>query len=362
MGISSDGDWRPLNSMRLKTDFKIDPSSVEGYDLLAIGEVCYTQDTTHIGTKLRNRLLKPSILLPFGNKIISLSHLKILLDTVPKDKHGLVDKDVSPDDRQNYAALEKIMDERVLEALKQNVFDSEATVVFLKVCKCVTSSYLDVKLQPTERIHRIWYALFIIRFWREWILSSSRYDLQDNFISENAFICLELNALSMLRLAVKLRNSGKSEWFLPHLFDSQPCESTFRQMRSMGTLNFTKINFTLLDIFHLIERVELQNDIVYNRLANTDIVFPRVKKRAELGLEHKNVHGLPSNQDLIRIIKTAREDAKKVAIEFGMFTENFKVELSSMKDVKTKKKGKQMLAIVKMMTMLNNLSSMTKIN
>lgn len=162
--VSSDGDWRPLNSMRYKSNFDIDPLSETGYGSLSLENLSYTQDTTHIGTKLRNRLLKPSILLPFGNKVISLAHLKILLDTVPKDKHGLVDRDVSPEDRQNYASLEKIMDERVLDAMKQHVFDSEATIIFLKICKWITSSYLDIKLKPTERIYRIWHAIFLIRF------------------------------------------------------------------------------------------------------------------------------------------------------------------------------------------------------
>lgn len=109
LGISSDGDWRPLNSMRVISNFNINPMSEEGYSLLSDQAVCYVQDTTHIGTKLRNRMLKASILLPFGNKIISVSHLKILIDNVPKHQHGLVYKDISPEDRQNFSSLEKVM-------------------------------------------------------------------------------------------------------------------------------------------------------------------------------------------------------------------------------------------------------------
>lgn len=190
MGVSSDGDWRPLNSMRFRSKFDFNPLSETGYNILSIEELleelCYIQDMIHIGTKLRNRILKTSVSLPFGTKIISQSHLKILLDNVPKHKHGLVYKDVSPEDRQNFASLEKLMEERVWEALKQNVFDSDATIVYLKICKWITSSYLDVKLPPIERVYRIWKALFILRFWRNWILRSSRLNLKDNFITENA--------------------------------------------------------------------------------------------------------------------------------------------------------------------------------
>lgn len=124
-------------------------------------------------------------------------------------------------------------------------------------------------------------------------------------------------------MELKLRNAGKPELFLPHLFDSQPCESAFRQMRSMGTINFTKINFTLLELFYLIERVELQNKIVYNPLAHTDINFPRVKERVK---HDACVFDLPSNEQLISTLKLAQEDAKKIAIEFGIFSEKFNVE------------------------------------
>lgn len=61
----------------------------------------YFEDTAHIGTKLRNCLLKVSILLTFGTKLISLTHLKELLKLAPKDVHGLVRSDISPDDPQS---------------------------------------------------------------------------------------------------------------------------------------------------------------------------------------------------------------------------------------------------------------------
>lgn len=100
------------------------------------------QDTTHIGTKLRNLLLKPSVLLPFGNSAISLAHLKLLIKNVPKDIHGLTRTDISPDDRQNYKSLEKIMEKRVIDALSKYVVGSEATTTFLIICKYITSSFL----------------------------------------------------------------------------------------------------------------------------------------------------------------------------------------------------------------------------
>lgn len=75
--------------------------------------VCCIQDTVHVGTKLRNRLLVPSILLPLGNRLISVTHLKLIINNAKKEDHGLVMKDICPDDRQNFGSLEKIMSQRV---------------------------------------------------------------------------------------------------------------------------------------------------------------------------------------------------------------------------------------------------------
>lgn len=206
------------------------------------------------------------------------------------------------------------MQKQVSEALKQHVFDSEATVVFIRLCKLIISTFLDTNLKPLERVYNIWHSVFVLRIWRNWIRTSTIYNLKDNFISENAHTCIELNALGLLHLIIKLRDAKKPEWFLTHMFDSQPCESTFRQMRSMGTINFTKINFTFLELLHLVERVELQNEIMYNRLANVDIKFPR----NNITKEYKHVDNLPSNEELIGTLKSAQQDAKKLAFEFGM--------------------------------------------
>lgn len=47
------------------------------------------------------------------------------------------------------------MEYRVEEALKKYVIDSEATIVYLQICRNVTSSSLDEKLTPDERVYRI---------------------------------------------------------------------------------------------------------------------------------------------------------------------------------------------------------------
>lgn len=308
-GFSSDGDPRLLSSMlyytkqNLLKDQNGDiPDFVRHISLLCL------QDIIHLLTKLRNRLLLASIHLPLGNKLISLSHLKLLINNVSKSTHGLVMKDICPDDRQNFNSLERMMTQRVYDALSENIVGSEGTVMYLKLCEVIASSLIDETLKPEERIFKLTYAAFFFRIWRKW-LQKSNLSVEENFISRNAYTCIELNAANIVLLTKRFRDQNIEELFMPTLFNSQPNEEIFRQFRSMGTINFTKINFTLLELFHLVGRVELQNDIVYFKLAEKDIQFPRNK----LNQAKLNQHKLPSDTQISETINKAKD-----ALNFGM--------------------------------------------
>lgn len=325
LGISSDGDPRLLNAMKCSTKFCIDGKLEDDilFTNLSDTEFVCIQDTIHAGLKLRNRYLKPSIILPIGNKVISVSHLKILINSIEKDVHGVVMKDICPEDKQNFKSLEKIMDQKVLDALSKYVIESEATVMYLKLCSEIVSSYNKADLSPIDRVYRIFHATYFLRIWRMWILRKSKqnlngnekhYSLSNNFISSNAYVCVEINAHNLVRLIRKLRDSNLEKLFLPYLFASQPCEETFRQLRSMGTINFTKINFSMLEVIHMIHRIEVQNDIVYSKLSNLDVNFPRNR----IQTNHKIKFRLPNDNDIKIAMSTAKEDAIKDAMTFGM--------------------------------------------
>lgn len=309
-GISSDGDARLLSAMRSKINFKFN-AFIDSYEHFNAVDIIFTQDHPHVGTKLRNRLLKPSISLPFGTKPISVTHLKILIEAAPKDVHNLVSSDIAPDDRQNFGSLQKIMKTNVLNALKRYVIGSDATIIYLKICNDVTSSFLDVDLLPIDRVSRIWNAIFLLRIWRDFIEKSDVYNIDDNFITENAYTCIELNGLALIKLIVSMRNTP--ELFLPSIFDSQMCEKTFRQLRSMGTQNFTKINFTMAELLHMVSRIDIQNDIAYFRLANK-AEFPRITKNEG----PRKIHSMPSNAEIAAAIGKALSDAVNCAAQFGM--------------------------------------------
>lgn len=253
--------------------------------------------------------------------MISLSHLKILINNVPKETHGLVLSDICPDDRQNYGSLEKMMSARVINSLQESVIGSEGTMMFLRICEEVTSSLTKVDLQPLERIYKLWYATFFIRSWRKW-MKETKFKLKENFITLNAYKCIEINAANLILIIKRFRDEGMEQLFIPTLFNSQANEEIFRILRSMGTMNFTRINFTLLELFHLIGRVELQNNIVYIKLAGKNISFPRNKiNDAEL-----NRSKLPTDKEISDTMDRARNAAINDASKFGIHTEPSQIE------------------------------------
>lgn len=317
LGISSDGDERLLRAMKTETSLDL----TIGSDLSQHFVMCpiKVQDTTHIATKLRNRFLNSSILLQMGSMSVTVEHIKDMLLLESKEVHGLFLHDVCPDDRQNYSSFEKITEQCVLQSLKKHIVDSDATVMYLDLCKDIASSFLDRNLEPIERIYKIWHAVYFLRCWRKWI-QSSNFTLDNNFLTRNSYLCIELNAHAIVHLIIRLRTDQQQNLFLPDLFSSQPCEYTFRQMRSMGTANFTKINFNLYELLHMIARVEIMNKVMHTY---KEINFPRMDIKAQRAQNIAIKNNFPSNENIINTMKRAQSDAIKDAAKFDMhFSEN----------------------------------------
>lgn len=362
MGFSADGDSRLLSSMRSKVNLDFSELSEESLQKYFdnVDSAVYIQDTIHIATKLRNRLLKPSIMLPMGDYQVSIAHIKMLLSLVEKDVHGLVLSDICPEDRQNFQSFEKITELRVLKSLEKTIFGSEATIAYLKICVNIVSSFLNMDLKPSERIYRIWHSVYFLRAWRKW-LQNMKYKVSDHFISANSYACIEINAHGLISAIQLFRNNMQPDMFLPYLMASQPCEHIFRQMRSMTTANYTKINFSLFELLHLISRVELMNEIIYTRMNIDGVNFPRAYKvydnstsistetSIELNIETNHEMGLasniaqpraqqllPTNREIIQVLLNARSDALKYAADIGMqvqIAEIEKCDLSKGKEV-----------------------------
>lgn len=279
------------------------------------------QDTIHIGTKLRNRLLNAN--LKIGRHTISIEHLKKLLKLFPKAAPHLTDSVVCPTDRQNFDSVLKICDNRVISLLS-TASDTQGTIMYLKIIQNILRSFLDVTLTPLEQIRFIWVATFLLRLWRESIIQNKTQKLKDNFITTNSYVCVEINAHSLILLILELKSKNLDRLFNIELFGSQPCENNFRQLRSLSSTFSTVTDCSLLEATHKMARIELQNRITYE-LKGFD--FPRLGVHSKKYfsntdrngvLPKKNWNKLPNKTEIIHEVEMAKLEAKEIAKSLGI--------------------------------------------
>ena len=180
ISFGADGDSRLLRAMKISSNLKIKTADASHFQLspsyltteipnpkqwtwfwLKSTPVLYIQDFVHVAVKLKSRLLKPSVILPLGNFLAGLHHLKFLLTTFTKDQHGIRHKDLEHKDKQNFEAVTRITTSCVFDLLEQ-VPDAKGTMHYLKCMHYFVDAYLNKKLNPLERIHKAWYTIFFL--------------------------------------------------------------------------------------------------------------------------------------------------------------------------------------------------------
>lgn len=295
------------------------------------------QDTIHIGTKLRNRLLNTT--LKIGKYDVKVEHLESLVENFTKEKHFLCLSTIKTNDRQNFDSVLRICDEKVIDLLS-NVDGSEGTILYLRVLSNILQSFLDSRLTPIERIRKIWFSTFILRIWKKFIIQTTKRSkgkksnekkekgdgsLQDQFISQNCYACVEINAHSLVFLMLYLKERKLDHLFNTEMLGSQQCESFFRQIRSLTSTYSTVSNGSLLEIIHRITKIELQNKISHIKLKHYS--FPRLGKPSGSYYPHVNRNGinlsdtlikLPSQEEIIREIELAKIEAIEYAETLGI--------------------------------------------
>ena len=84
----------------------------------------------------------------------------------------------------------------------------------MQIIASTVDSYLDMSLSPLERVEKSWYANFFVGYWREWILLSERYTLKWNFITNNVYLCIELNAHALLTFLMNARDNANKNYLV----------------------------------------------------------------------------------------------------------------------------------------------------
>lgn len=322
--FSSDSDSKFNRAMRKNSHLGCKSVTFDAAWFKCGGDVTsipyYVQDTPHLVGKMRNLLVKTlryPEMLQFGNYIIKLNHLEFLLNHFPKDQHQLTETILRPEDKQNFASVLRICDEKVRHLLLDHVQGSAGTVKYLEIIQNFHDSYMNTTLSPLERVSKLWYSTFLARIWRQFVLKKPNKTLRDNFITSNTFSCMEHNAHAMVLIILFLRASNQPNLFKPWLYSSQPCEGFYRLLRSFTPCFSQVTNCTVKEMLYRIHRIGLQNDISND--SSNKIIFPD-KLKAKYH-ERTNDFTLPSKDEILQEIIEAKTKAVDDAIILGLMNE-----------------------------------------
>ena len=279
--------------------------------------VAFVQDTVHVAVKMKARLLKPSIVLPLGRYVAGAHDLKTVQYVYGKDVHGMRERDINHKDRQNFDAVLHLTSESVLKLLSE-IPSAKGTKAYLLVIKSVTDSFIDKSLDPISRLEKSWFAVFFVRYWRWWVLHTPSYSLGSNFITTNAYVCIELNAHALIIYLLSCRDSHTSEVFLPWKLGSQPCEKVFRAARSMTSTFSTVINFGMLGLLRRLHRLHTQLTLESEAIG---IKYPNLeahKKKEGCNVPEQATKPLPTNEEVHEAVMNAKKKAQKMIEDLGM--------------------------------------------
>ena len=176
---------------------------------------------------------------------------------------------------------------------------------------------LSSQLSPLQRVYSIWFKVFFMRMWRHWLFKQKTYSTVHNCISLNSYVCMELNAHGLLNLIFHCFEENSFDNFVSWLCSSQPCESFFRNLKSMSSTFSTIVNCSVLDAIHKLERLQHLADIkAYDFLGRNNVIihFPKTRfLNASHEKQDKIYPEVRRIEDTVSIngIKKVMEEAKK---------------------------------------------------
>ena len=275
------------------------------------------QDTIHLLAKLRTRLITPSNLLSIGTEVACRGHLVEVLKRFSKEKHGLRQKAIDNKDKQNYSSIELLIKPSVAECLKElKISRSSGTVIYLSLMRDIRDCFFDQSICSLDRLYKIWKVIiFFLRIWRTWLCKNSLTE-GDHFITNNAYLCIELNGHMFTNLVYNVVNGTfPPEALRVWLCGSQACEQLFRILRSMTPTFSTIVNFSLKGILEKIHKLQF----ISSCEADETVIFPRLQRRIlQVRNESQNTFEIPALESIARKILERKDDAVSQAIMCDM--------------------------------------------
>lgn len=322
LGFSTDGFSAYLRQMQLAMSIPTQTSNCpEPFQWFFFGDfhtkyLCI-QDAVHMGVKGHRAFINKPLFI--GNLIASKAILLKLVANSPRAFTGLTAADLDRDkDKMNFGIVEKVCSDKVINCLKNE--EERAVKAYLTFIRHIMTAYIENNVEPNVRIHSAWYTAWFSRLWKISILQGQRKakiqkregqdnvfepSLQNSFISTNLHVCLEINGHGILQLLIRCREMGKPELFLVDLTGSQDCENHFRALRSMSTAFNTVVN---VDVKEALERAKRMQATLEIMKTVEDFEFARNVRPKKSFIPTE----LPSNDQIVEIIRSGWEDVKKL--------------------------------------------------
>jgi len=304
--FSSDGDPRLLAGMKSLTDFgksvHLDEVNVDVVCDINSKHKCI-QDPIHLTNKLKNRLFDSANDIEIGGYPASINHVRILVETKGlKDQHKLNASDINSNDKtrdkMNAESTRKICTTEVIKLIEDNVIGSNGTVAYLQVMRAIYNAFIELDVNPLDRLYYGYFAISFMRIWRNNIPQTEK----NNFITANVWTSLELNFTYLLDLVM----NGKGHFTV--IYNSQSCEELFRTLRSLSSFGLTEINFTVLECFEKINRVRKIQDISFDL---KDIF--KLRENQDKKSDKSHAKNVPIYEPCVAECKRVLEEAFKYA-------------------------------------------------
>lgn len=210
-----------------------------------------------------------------GNYICCKGFISIIYNKFSRGEHCLQLSDLNVKYKHNYTSAERLASKKVIELVKSTK-EGLGTAVYLSLMRAIIEAFIDKNTTPLQRTHKIWFVTFFCRGWIQYLKKHKNSSLQNNFISRNAYMCIELNAHCLLMMIVYFQKLSSSA-FLPFLLGSQQVRIFFRAVRNTSNTFSTVVNFSVLELLHKIKRLDVQLKV--KAACQKELQFPVLKKQ-----------------------------------------------------------------------------------
>lgn len=141
-------------------------------------------------------------------------------------------------------------------------------------------------------------------------------------LTANTYACLEINAHNLVLAVRNCRERGRPEEILVKRFGSQDVEATFRNLRSMTTMNHTQTNFTCKELGEKLRRANMLHQIQHRN--SEKYKFPGQSVSA--GQLQRPI--LPTDAEIKAALTRAEQSASVVLGKLGLLRAEQSFEFS----------------------------------